>query len=89
MAERQKDAWRAFWTEADTKLGVTAPSAVTTLLREHSEPGGACWRRGQQCTWRFLEKKVRPGKVSQRPVRQRDRGSVSACCLFWESEIPY
>ena len=43
----------------------------------------------QQCTWWFLEKKVRPGKVSQHPVRQRDRGSVSTCCLFWESEIPY
>ena len=43
----------------------------------------------QQCTCRFLEKRVRPRKVSQHPGRQRDRGSVSTCCLFWESEIPY
>ena len=57
VVERWKDAWRAFWTEADTKLGVTAPSAVTTLLREQSRPGGACWRSGSSALGGFWKRK--------------------------------
>lgn len=76
--------------EADTRLGV-APPALPAQSGPPLRPelAGRELVQKQQGSVRFLEKRVMLGKVSQHPARQPDRGSVSTCCLFWESEIPY
>lgn len=53
----------------------------------HGKQAGGAAGGSRQCRSRFLEEKVKLGKVSQSPARPPDQGPVSASCLFWESEI--